>query len=343
MAQNQAAWLTGASVHPFRVQDAPYPTAGPGEVVIQNAAVAINPVDWKIQSYGIFITEFPSILGEDAAGVVVDVGPGVTRFTKGQRVLAYTHGLSTKNITQTSFQKYSVAAEAVTAAIPDSLSFEQASVLPLAVSTASAGLFQDDHLALPFPSVTPSKPTGKTLLVWGGASSVGAAAVQLAAAAGLNVISTASAHNHELVKSIGASAVFDYNSPTVVDDIASALASADVAGVYDAISLPSSFEPIKAILEKINAKVGIATVLPYSGESTAHFAPTSVHAASIVKEPHKKVSDAVWRDFVTKALENGHLKAKPDPEVVGKGLGDIQKAVDLLKKGVSAKKLVVTL
>ena len=169
--------------------------------------------------------------------------------------------MKTKNPAHGGFQLYTVALEALTSAIPDSLTFEQAAVLPLAISTAASGLFQKDHLALPLPSSN-RKSTDKTLLVWGGASSVGATAVQLAAASGLRVVATASSHNHEFVKSLGASSVIDYKSASVVNDVVTVLKESEVVGVYDAISESSSFEPIAVIIKKLNSHFKVVTVLP---------------------------------------------------------------------------------
>ena len=95
-------------------------------------------------------------------------------------------------------------------------------MLPLAVSTAACGLFQADQLSLAHPSAKP-EPAGRTLLVWGGSSSVGSNAIQLAVAAGYEVIATASPRNFGYVTNLGASRVFDYNSPEVVADIVAAL------------------------------------------------------------------------------------------------------------------------
>jgi NADPH:quinone reductase-like Zn-dependent oxidoreductase len=75
--------------------------------------------------------------------------------------------------------------------IPDSILFESAVVIPLGCSTAALGLFQDAFLNLQFPTEPPQKPTGKMLLIWGGSSSVGSNAIQLAVAAGYEVITTA--------------------------------------------------------------------------------------------------------------------------------------------------------
>jgi NADPH:quinone reductase-like Zn-dependent oxidoreductase len=123
-------------------------------------------------------------------------------------------------------------------------------VLPLAITTASVSLYHPNHLALPLPQRSPLE-TGKTLFIWGGASSVGSTAIQLARASGLRVVSTASSHNHELVRSLGASVVLDYKSPTIVNDAVAALADCDLVGCYDAISESASLEPLGAILDRI--------------------------------------------------------------------------------------------
>jgi NADPH:quinone reductase-like Zn-dependent oxidoreductase len=83
---NRAAWLRLPKAR-LEVDDAPAATAGLGEVVIKNAYVAINPVDWKVQEYSP-PHHYPSILGQDIAGEVVEVGPGVSRVRVGDRVIA---------------------------------------------------------------------------------------------------------------------------------------------------------------------------------------------------------------------------------------------------------------
>jgi NADPH:quinone reductase-like Zn-dependent oxidoreductase len=85
---NQAAWIKFSKANPFEVDVAPTAKAGLGEVVVKNAYVAINPVDWKIQVYSPPFQNYPNILGRDIAGEVVEVGPDVTRLKVGQRVIA---------------------------------------------------------------------------------------------------------------------------------------------------------------------------------------------------------------------------------------------------------------
>lgn len=86
--KNQAAWLKQAGT-PLTVEDAPLPTAGVGEIVVKNAAVAINPLDCHMQDVGVFVRQWPTVFGCDVAGEVYEIGSGVARFKKGDRVIGY--------------------------------------------------------------------------------------------------------------------------------------------------------------------------------------------------------------------------------------------------------------
>jgi NADPH:quinone reductase-like Zn-dependent oxidoreductase len=83
---NQAAWLIKADT-PLKVDDAPLPKAGPGELVVENRAIAINPLDCHMQDSGVFVQQWPAIFGCDIAGEVYEGGPGTQRFKKGDRVI----------------------------------------------------------------------------------------------------------------------------------------------------------------------------------------------------------------------------------------------------------------
>lgn len=238
--QHNAVYLDGAA-EPFRIGPIDTIAPGKGEVLIRNKAVAINPVDWKIQDTGYFIDSWPAILGQDLAGEIVEVGEGVTRFKTGQRVLAHCHFLLNKTLQFASFQDLVIVPEVSIVAIPDIMKFEDATVLPLALSTATAGLYQSKKetcLELDPPSLSPKK-SGKTLLIWGGSSSVGTAAIQLAVASGLEVVTTCSKRNFALVEKLGANA-FDYNSPSIVGDLVEELKKGTFVGGYDCESLPST-------------------------------------------------------------------------------------------------------
>lgn len=346
MPSNAAAWLTEPKERPFKVQPAPYTPPGPNEVVIKNGAVAINPVDWGLQALAVLPLKYPAILGIDLAGEVVEVGSACTRLKTGDRVLGAARGVTNGRACESAFQKYTVVPEDLTAEIPDNLPFEKASTLPLCLCTAMAALFQKDYLGLNLPSTNP-KATGMTVLVWGGSSSVGSNAIQLAVAAGCEVFTTASAKNFEYVKKLGASQVFDYNDENVVSQIIEALKGKSMPGIVDAIGeqamigFQGAFHKCIEIASKANTVKFVATAqrVPENallGDIKAKF----ITAADLQENG---IGKAVITDFLPKALAEGKFIAAPDPEVVGHGLENIQAGIDAWRKGVSAKKIVVSL
>lgn len=342
---NQAAWLTAAKTKPLKVDSAPYPRPAADEVIIKNAAVAINPVDWKVQDYafGNFVGDYPAIMGADVSGEIVEVGSSVTGLALGQRVIAHAHAHTTHENKHAGFQLYIAVPSISVAPLPSSISFAQGSVLPLAVSTAAAGLYMPGLLELPLPSVTSaSSDKTKTLLIWGGASSVGSATIQLACASGLTVIVTASSRNFEFVKSLGAAQVFDYSKANVVEDIVGALKGTQFVGAYDAIASPETVKTCAEVVKAVRGGGLVAAVLPPPRELPDGIEAKSFLALDIFHQ-YPDVGKAVWAGFVPEALKNGRLQPKPDPLVVGKGLDKIQDGLDKLKAGVSAKKVVVEL
>lgn len=338
---NTAAWITAEKAYPLEVKPAPYVAPTANEIVVKNHAVALNLVDWARQDMGASLfnwTKYPAIIGSDIAGTVEEVGSSVTRFHPGDRVLAHADELTNNKSSQGAFQRYVVVESHMVAPIPDSLSYTSAAVIPLCVSTAACGLFQKDGLALQHPSSPPQPSTGETLLVWSGASGVGSNAIQLAVAAGYEVVTTCSPKNNDFVKSLGAKAVFDYNSPTVVADLVAALAGKTVAGAFAVGN--GSPAPVAEIITKSKGKKFVASANPSTGTLPEGLGFKFVFGNSLREN---EVGPAIYGDFLPKALAEGWFVAKPDAEVVGHGLGDIQKGLDILKKGVSAKKIVISL
>jgi NADPH:quinone reductase-like Zn-dependent oxidoreductase len=83
---NRAAWLIKADT-PLEVSNAPMPTPGLGELVVHNVAVGMNQVDTWMLEAGVFVKQWPSVIGNDVAGTVYAVGPDLQRFRKGDRVI----------------------------------------------------------------------------------------------------------------------------------------------------------------------------------------------------------------------------------------------------------------
>lgn len=367
MPSNTAAWL-GAKHAKLEVKAAPMPVPRPDEIVVKNYAVAVNPLDWIKQTAGDFVfpwIKYPFILGSDLAGEVVDVGPNVTRFNVGDRVLGHAVGTdpSRNNAAEGAFQTYTVVLDRMAAPLPANMSYTGAAVLPLGLSTAACGLFQKDQLALAYPSASP-KSTGETLLVWGGSTSVGSNAIQLAVAAGYEVITTSSPRNFDYVKNLGASAAFDYNSKNVVADVIEAFHGRTIAGAiaigansanacadvvhackgkkfvsmatfpisFDGPGVPSVFSVAPKFLW-FNATMAL--------KSRARGIRTKfIFGSSLI---NNDVSRAIYADFLPLALAEGRYVAAPDPLVTGTGLETVQAGLDRQRQGLSAAKVVIAL
>ena len=71
---------------PLAVRTTDVPSPGSGELLVKVEAAALNPIDWMIQAFGVFVETYPAIIGSDGAGTVVEIGEGVTSFVAGDRV-----------------------------------------------------------------------------------------------------------------------------------------------------------------------------------------------------------------------------------------------------------------
>ncbi len=371
MSTNSAAWLPEARAD-LVVGPAEMPVPGPGELLVRTRAVAVNPLDDVKQWTGNLMYRwlpYPAVLGEDVAGEVVAVGPGVTRFAPGDRVVAYAVGMErgTRHRAEGGFQSFVVVREGITAPLPDTLAFHDAVVLPLAVSTAATALFQRDHLALPHPTPAPVGGRG-TVVVWGGSTSVGSNAIQLAVASGHRVVTTASPRNHERMRDLGADLVVDYRDSMAVDQLSRALRGDEVTGIL-AVGTGSG-APAVALAAATGARrvalaspaVSFASLPRRGGPSvTAALTMTRLGASTALTQltarrhgisarfvwgstlMTNEVGRMLWHDHLPRALADGTHRPAPEAEVVGEGLESIQTALDRLRAGVSAKKLVVVL
>ena len=340
MSTNTAAYLTEAKAHPFELKPVSSWAPGSNEILIQNRAIAINPIDGSLQRFAWLPLQYPTILGQDVAGEVIAIGSSVTAFKIGDRVLGHAMGMATKRPQDAGFQTQTILDERMASRIPDDLSFEKAAVVPLGLSTAACGLFQEaPFLGLQLPTEPARQSTGETVLIWGGASSVGCNGIQLAKAAGYEVIATASPKNFEYVKSLGATEVYDYKSESIVDDLVKAFEGKTFAGVLDCIG----FEAAKLSVEVVKRVAGKGAVASTKGG--VEDLPEGITLSKIfgITLRDNGVGKAVYADYLPQALATGTFVPSPEPLVQGKGLEHVQAGVDRLMAGVSAAKVVVTI
>jgi NADPH:quinone reductase-like Zn-dependent oxidoreductase len=340
--RNQALILTGAK-EPLTLQETPYSPPGPHELVIKTHAVAINAVDAYKQLLGDAFLPFirlPCVPGNDLAGEVVEVGSAITRFHLGDRVCAEAGGTADFGNRQAegAFQKYVVLREHLTARVPDDITYERATVVPLGFSTAAYGLFHGSMLGLGMPSVKMDRK-GKALLITSGASSVGANAIQLAVAAGYDVHTTASPKNFELVRRLGAKEVFDYHEEAVAEKL---IASFEGQKLVGALGInPGGVALAGKVLNNTDSIKFIADAGPPPPEGYPEGIECKFFIPNDLGDPESVVA-RIWRDFLPQGLAEKVFVPEPEPLVVGKGLEAVQGAYDRVLKPVSAQKIVVT-
>jgi Zn-dependent alcohol dehydrogenase len=286
-----------------------------------------------------------SFLLLDVSGIVEAVGSDVTIFKKGDRVLGFADGFSSGKLDNSAFQTYTIVPVTSAAKIPDSIDFEHGAMLPMAIATSSIALFND--LDLPRPTFEPAPRGSASILIWGGASGLGSMAIQLAYLAGYTVYAVASQAQHTYLKSLGATALFDYRSSTVVKDIIDAAKSAGqpISHALDVISEEKTLTAVGEVLSRSGGQGSkLAHVLPWP-ESIVK--PDGVQLLSVSGEnmwtTREDISTWLFHSFLPSALEKGVIVPSPQLKIVDGGLSGLQSAMDSIKKGVSGQKLVVKL
>ena len=195
--------------------DVPDPVAAPGQVLIDIQAASVNGADWKVRAgHYAPTTRFPYIPGRDFSGVIGALGDGVQDLAIGDAVF----GVCETTQEAAYAEKVAIKAEIV-AAKPRKLSHVESAAIALIGLTAIRAL--EDTLQL---------QSGETILIQGGAGGVASYAIQLAKHIGARVITTASAANHDYVRSLGADQVIDYNKQNFAEMVSGCDAVFDTVG-----------------------------------------------------------------------------------------------------------------
>ncbi|MDP9294537.1 MAG: NADP-dependent oxidoreductase [Actinomycetota bacterium] len=228
----------------LHVADVEEPHAGAGQIRVAVKGAGVNPVDWKLRSGMMreaMPVDMPSIPGSDVAGVVDEVGDGVSDVAVGDEVFGFAVGGGAA--------QHAVLEHYATK--PADLWWAEAAGLPVAVETAVRTL---DLLGL---------ESGRTILVNGAAGGVGIAAVQFARARGARVIGTASEGNHEFLRTLGAEpttygqGLVDRVREIAPDGVDRALDTAGKGALPDLIEITGSPDHVVTIADFTAAEHGV--------------------------------------------------------------------------------------
>jgi len=338
MAPQQNALFLPTKLGEYTLGERHIPTAGKGQLLVKNETTALNPIDWKIQKHGWFIETYPALLGTDIAGVVVEVGEGVTGFAKGDRVFfqgAWTHD-------EAGYQQYTLTNAATTAKIPAKYSFDEIASIPVTLAAAVVGFYMPKPhgagLKEPFDAAGRGAYAGKPIFIAGGATSVGQFALQLAKLSGFSpIITTASLKHEAYLQTLGATHVIDRNTPTtaLAGKIAE-ITNKPLEVVFDSVS---SAETQKFSHDLTAA--GGTTVFVLPGQIDAVAGKEFVSALGIFGFPHTRPLGERLYAHLTQLVEEGHIRPNR-VEVLSGGLGAVRAGLDRLENDlVSGTKLVI--
>ncbi|CUA67020.1 hypothetical protein RSOLAG22IIIB_02937 [Rhizoctonia solani] len=313
----------------------PTPAPQAKQALVKVTSAAINPVDWKIQDYGFFVEKYPTVLGTDGAGIIEAIGPDVSDFKVGDKV--FFQGFYGR-ADEATFQEKSIVETDIISKIPENITEDQASTIPVAALAALVGLFQKTGINVPADGPTAN---GKGVLILGGSSSVGQFGVQLARIAGFSpIVTTASTQHTEFLKSLGASHVFDRDADTKV--IQSAF-STPVSLVVDAISTASTqslaFDILTTPTPAPSAHLALVQLLADSIKEKNADNKVTVHQVYGSSHAFRDLSVPFWQN-VGRWIKDGELVPNR-VQVVEGGLAAIPEALELSRKGVSGVKLVI--
>jgi NADPH:quinone reductase-like Zn-dependent oxidoreductase len=257
MAKTHKAVVTVGPRRPLQLIDVPTTAPKANELLVRVDWTASTPLDLHEADGGLLVVP-PQILGDSSAGLVVAIGPDVEKFEVGDKVFGFTW----RTQQEKAHQEYILAPENLFGKVPEGFREQDVVTVPNNFVTAFQSLMRDLGLKMPWP-----KPDGwmpqdafKSILIWGGSSSVGQYAIQILRYFGYQTIfATASRKHHDFLKSLGATVLVDYKGDDVITQIRS-LTGGSVSFVLDCIgSLEGSVRPISIIADR---ETVVAVMLP---------------------------------------------------------------------------------
>ena len=299
------------------------PSAAPGTVVIQVAYASVNPADWKAREGWLakyFAYQFPFVVGFDAAGIVAEVGAGVTGLAVGDRVVTSSNqGKGERG----SYAEYVASDQERVVKLPDHVSLRDAAAMPTAAITAWEATFDVGGAA-----------AGKTVLVNGGAGGTGGYAIQLAKMAGAEVAATCGPANLDYVRSLGADLAIDYRKGGVADAVR-AWAPDGVDLIVDTVGQGSLLESIE-LVKRGGIVAPIATLI--AGEPMPDAARAEQLGVRVVPTTSTFANQERQLNALVDALASGRIRA---PEITVMPLSEAGEAQKLVAAGHVRGKIVL--
>lgn len=305
------------------------PKAIPGYVVIKVKATSLNPIDIKVRSGAVpaAAPELPAVLHGDVAGIVEEIGEGVTEFQIGDAVFGCAGGFRG---TGGALAEYMLADVRLLAPKPKNISMEQAAALPLVSITAWEALFEKGNLK-----------SDDSILIHAATGGVGHVAIQLAKWAGAKVYTTvSSSKKSELATKLGADFVINYREQTVEQYVKEYTDGQGFSVVFDTVggeNIDKSFQAAS-----INGKVLVIAARSTHDLSPMHAKALSLHVVfMLLKIIHEKNRNehGVLLKKIASLVEAGHLVPLLDQQVFT--FDEVRSAHDYYESGKTIGKLVL--
>ena len=288
--------------------EVPRPDPAPTEVLVRVGAAGVNPVDWKVRARGGFLGEPPFTVGWDVAGVVEELGRGVTRFAPGDRVF----GMPRFPREAAAYAEFVTAPSRQLARIPDGLGDVEAAALPLAGLTAWQALVE-----------TAGVGAESRVLVLAAAGGVGHLAVQIAKVQGAHVIGTARTEKHPFLASLGAGEAVDYTTGPLADRVD------EIDVVLDLVGGETAADALSTLRDG-----GTFVTVTGAADDLRGQASGRVRLAGILVEPDRLGMEAL-ADLVAGGVLRPHVSATFP-------LADAARAHEAIESGRTVGKLVLT-
>ncbi|GKU85216.1 zinc-dependent alcohol dehydrogenase family protein [Niallia sp. NCCP-28] len=313
----------------FQLAEIAKPNVCRGHVLIKVGATSVNPIDTKVRSGAVpaAAPSLPAVIHGDVAGVVAEVGEGVTQFKVGDEVFGCAGGFKG---TGGALAEYMLADARLLAHKPQNISMEEAAAIPLVAITAWEALFEKGKLR-----------EGQDVLIHGATGGVGHIAIQLAKWAGAQVYTTVSTENKlKLAKQLGADAVINYKEQSVQAYVDQYTAGKGFSLVFDTVggeNLDRSFEAAA-----LNGSVVAIAARSSHDLSPLHSKGLSLHVVfmllKILNEEQRKDHGRILAE-IAKVVEEGELRPLVDEQIFT--FEDAANAHQYLESGKAIGKIVL--